>query len=67
MKVCLECKFYTTDRAFLAEAHGAPNEPRCTHPDARSRDLVSGLCYCREERQKSSGCGPRGKLWEGKA
>lgn len=40
----------------------------CLHPEAASRDLVTGKAYCLTERnmEKGKGCGQQGKLWERK-
>lgn len=64
MKVCVDCRHYSAERSMLAVQAGAANEPQCKHPEAATRDVVNGLCYCRQERQGSKGCGKAGKLWE---
>ncbi len=64
MKTCISCKHYegATQVYAMHMQHGA--EPQCKHPEAASRDMVNGVCYCRQERNNKKGCGAAGKLWE---
>ena len=60
MKVCSECRFFSSDRTLLNPQKTAT----CSHPDAATRDPVYGLCQCEIERSGTKGCGKAGKLWE---
>lgn len=65
MKTCVSCKHYEGPTNMYAMQPGAmTQEPQCKHDDAKTRDPVNGLCYCRPERNEKKGCGPTGKLWE---
>lgn len=66
MNICAECKYYSQERTMLQGMQGGSSEPQCKHHDAASRDPVSGVAYCRQERavKGKSGCGKTGKLWE---
>lgn len=43
-----------------------PSEPACNHPQAKTRDPVWGVAYCRAEREASGkgACGKSGRLFE---
>lgn len=70
MKPCVECRHYAFDQTYLQAAQGQmAKEPRCSHPEATTRDLVDGIAYCRNERHTKGrqGCGKEGRLWISKA
>ena len=65
IKTCNECAHRTEDRTFLQAQQGGAPEWICNHPEAQTRNLVTGICYCREERasRHTKACGKAGKLW----
>jgi len=66
MKVCQECAHFVNDRTMTDMQLNNEHQPKCKHPDAATRDIVFGICYCRNERASKgkSGCGKEGRLWE---
>lgn len=65
MKTCISCKHYEGPTNLYAMQNNQQQE-QCKHPEAASRDMVNGVCYCRQERNNKKGCGAAGKLWEPK-
>ena len=68
IRTCAECIHRTEDRTFLQAQQAGQPEWVCRHPAAMTRDVVTGLCYCRAEREsaRAGACGKSGKLWEAK-
>jgi hypothetical protein len=65
VKVCIECRHYEGPQAqvYLGPMT-VTQQPVCKHPDAVTRDMVTGRCLCTNERNFTKGCGKQGRLWE---
>jgi hypothetical protein len=65
VKACATCKYFVgPQNEYTAAMTLRPEEPRCEHPEAHTKDLIYGKTMCRNERNSKKGCGPKGRLWD---
>jgi hypothetical protein len=72
VKTCATCRHFGGPPQEYYTPHVIFNQPRgdqarCNNPNAATRDLIYGHCFCYTERNEQKGCGKQGKLWESQA
>lgn len=67
MNICVECK-HCKGGEPLYPVPMQNDQFQCMHPNAASRDMVTGKAFCLTERntEDKNACGKTGKLWEKK-